>query len=65
MSHATVHMHEKGSFGSTYASALVMTNPTMNNRRTSSSSIAGETNQHSVNQQRVGTAGLGSILSTY
>ncbi len=33
MSHATVHMHERGSFGSTYASTLMMANPTMNNRR--------------------------------
>ncbi len=33
MSHAAVCMHERGSFGSTYASALMMTNPAMNNRR--------------------------------
>ncbi len=33
MSHAAVRMHERQSFGSTYASALMMTNPTMNSRR--------------------------------
>ncbi len=35
MSHAAVCMHERGSHigGSTYASALMMTNPTLNNRR--------------------------------
>ncbi len=39
MSHAAVRMHaavrlqERGSFRSTYASALMMTNLTMNNRR--------------------------------
>ncbi len=33
MSHAAVRMPGRGSFGSAYASALMMTNPTMNNRR--------------------------------
>ncbi len=33
MSHAAVRIHEGGSFGSTYASALMMANPTINNRR--------------------------------
>ncbi len=33
MSHADVHIHEKGSFGSKFASALMMTNPTTGNRR--------------------------------
>ncbi len=33
MSHAVVRMHEKEGFGSKYASALMITNPTMNNRR--------------------------------
>ncbi len=33
MSHAAVCMHERESFGSIYASALMMTNLTMNNRR--------------------------------
>ncbi len=33
MSHAAVCMHERGGFWSIYASALMMTNPTMNNRR--------------------------------
>ncbi len=30
--HAAVRLHERGRFGSTHASALMMTNPTMNNR---------------------------------
>ncbi len=33
MSHAAVRIHERGSFGSTFASALMITNPTMNSRR--------------------------------
>ncbi len=33
LSHAVVRKHERGSFGSTYISALMMTYPTMNNRR--------------------------------
>ncbi len=33
MNHAAVRMHEGKSFGSTYASVLMMSNPTMNNRR--------------------------------
>ncbi len=32
MSHAAVRIHERESFGSTFASALMMTNPKMNNR---------------------------------
>ncbi len=32
MSHAAVRIHERGSFGSTYDSALMMTNPTMIDR---------------------------------
>ncbi len=32
MSHAVVRIHERGSFGSIFASALILTNPTMNNR---------------------------------
>ncbi len=33
MSHAAVRMRERGSFGHKYASALMMTNPSVNNRR--------------------------------
>ncbi len=32
MHHAAVCIHERGSFGLTFTSALMMTNPTMNNR---------------------------------
>ncbi len=33
MNHAAVRMHKRDSFGSTYASALMIMNPMMNNRR--------------------------------
>ncbi len=33
MSHATASIHERENFGSTFDNALMMTNPTMNNRR--------------------------------
>ncbi len=33
MGDAAVRMHERGSFGSPFASTLMMTNPAMNNRR--------------------------------
>ncbi len=39
MSHAVVRMHEREGFGSKYASALMMPNPTMNNRRNQLSEV--------------------------